>query len=1477
MDKAMRSMAMLILHKAEGHTTCIQEAYTSRYGVVDVPKLSIPRCLNIRSQFLQILRQGSSRDRAADTIPHELIPVAVELWRGRAETTWPPRELSEVPVMKIKGDRASYEIAPHAMTPGRLDARHATANRSSLALPAPFALEDALVVQRQRRKWGSSTEHYLLPFRTAPTSFGRGITAVCSDVVLRVYSLRSCNRLLIVLALAGCCWRVWSSTGMKGRGKWESPEKTHRPKPSSGTIPIRENPVTRIALVGGDPTIRPLSNASQLIEAKSNLEELLPTQQHESQNGQHAHTGRGGRWLRSPVCTAVWPVLAAINCAAEDRARWRSGNSLDSHLVGPGFDSGLGLPDFDLPWFPEITPGACWDGSLTNTMAHTLPPPHPAHHASKRGGRCRCSAGFLGDLPFPPPLYSGASPFLPHSTFTLEMGFACANVISWNAKSWDTEQRNRYIPERRDSREMTLTCYKNNIFLQRVTCLELERWNALHERNCLLHPYFTGSEYHSVIQVVYVEIFLHVKLGGRIHNAFRCAHFERLLYVNQGFQKCSVYREEQPVLHAEHCHEALLPVLGVLERPCRRVAKWATRWTVLAKYGLGFFGGDPHTRVNGPVGSRRKQQQSCRRRCLPLAVLDIVAKSRPGGILPCPATQIVSEEICEVSMGQRWNERVGKWEIPEKTRRPAASFRTIPTCEESGSNSAGNRTWFTQVLLTILEPVLRTCAQDESQPTSSQVCGFDRRRILLEVVQAENMAHYPDGFSRCTPASLATEFHLSSAHISYHLIYFPCVPLGQCPNSLDVHTCAYLSLSDVVTGVRTASEVYYSPPDDIRILKRLKRPTVYITPPAYLSWPPWRPTRLVCSRLVLSSGRLLAPIQAIHKGTWHIRVSFVFATRPPALSDWPEFVASSAGCMEVDTFQARSMSSRLWLLLTVREYVQTAHRREYQTLLTPSAYSRCKSENSSLGNGIWSKRCILKRGSYRGYTGARYRSAIAATVGCRSGWTEEQNHMPTRLTARRSHHVDKGYSGRHLTSRSSETTTSTCARQLLEMAWRETAPPLPRRAGGWFGDHSGTLSVPFNHCRGLGQLRLAIGMQDTSHLRVLRFRSVRDLPRSVNFLQSHAHVLHLDLKWRQKFSLTSYRRVKADKSNTLRIRVALYSGVIPWHAGVFFMNRGRCGIILVTAWLHILAKKAKFVETRAEKMRLDCSPPTKANWVRPLAGQPPDIRKWESCRTMALVDGFSRGYSKSFVRIRPVFEATEAAIRDGSGFTLYREILVPLDFLLRFQTLQPLINRRIVQDHRKRMSHTDLEILARASAPSDICADPSSEMSTMQQRAQLQYKGQCVPGRRAIAVGLKDSVKPVPYRKNNHQDGPRTSEEKAEHLKLSCVRSPKKSTARRSTVSCRRLKVRIIYQIISRSEANNAEAARWGEKKEENNFLVEIRLMSQFVCGGSLASFLHSRVGRHPRRRWQARTSRPRRRRFNISFIVAATRCASRR
>ncbi|KAJ8887996.1 hypothetical protein PR048_007481 [Dryococelus australis] len=70
-------------------------------------------------------------------------------------------------------------------------------------------------------------------------------------------------------------------------------------------------------------------------------------------------------------------VLSLAPLIANERARYGAvvTNSLDSHSGGPGFDYLSGHPDFGFPWFPEITPGECWDGSLTKAMAASFPNP----------------------------------------------------------------------------------------------------------------------------------------------------------------------------------------------------------------------------------------------------------------------------------------------------------------------------------------------------------------------------------------------------------------------------------------------------------------------------------------------------------------------------------------------------------------------------------------------------------------------------------------------------------------------------------------------------------------------------------------------------------------------------------------------------------------------------------------------------------------------------------------------------------------------------------------------------------------------------------------------------------------------------------------------------------------------------------------------------------------------------------------------
>ncbi|KAJ8897176.1 hypothetical protein PR048_002522 [Dryococelus australis] len=67
------------------------------------------------------------------------------------------------------------------------------------------------------------------------------------------------------------------------------------------------------------------------------------------------------------------------------------------------------------------------------------------------------------------------------------------------------------------------------------------------------------------------------------------------------------------------------------------------------------------------------------------------------------------------------------------------------------------------------------------------------------------------------------------------------------------------------------------------------------------------------------------------------------------------------------------------------------------------------------------------------------------------------------------------------------------------------------------------------------------------------------------------------------------------------------------------------GTSVCEAELIAIAISSKIEEATVAE-RLDCSPPTRANRAQSPAGSLLDFRKWESCRTMPLVGGFSRGY-----------------------------------------------------------------------------------------------------------------------------------------------------------------------------------------------------------------------------------------------------------
>ncbi|KAJ8891825.1 hypothetical protein PR048_004379, partial [Dryococelus australis] len=129
-------------------------------------------------------------------------------------------------------------------------------------------------------------------------------------------------------------------------------------------------------------------------------------------------------------------------------------------------------------------------------------------------------------------------------------------------------------------------------------------------------------------------------------------------------------------------------------------------------------------------------------------------------VLTSSATRIASlgaikssSRLSEVSMEQRRNARAGKRETPEKTRRPAASSGTIPTCENPGGAPPG------------IDTAISTLAPTKPSRVQSPVGSPDFRKW-------ESCRTMPlvGGFSRGYPVSPAPSFQRRSIFTSITLI-----------------------------------------------------------------------------------------------------------------------------------------------------------------------------------------------------------------------------------------------------------------------------------------------------------------------------------------------------------------------------------------------------------------------------------------------------------------------------------------------------------------------------------------------------------------------------------------------------------------------------------------------------------------------------------------------------------------------------------
>ncbi|KAJ8871383.1 hypothetical protein PR048_027700 [Dryococelus australis] len=217
---------------------------------------------------------------------------------------------------------------------------------------------------------------------------------------------------------------VWRSAGIQGRGKRESPEKIRRPAASSGTILTRENPgPTPLGIETCSPrweassvTTIPSYDLSRL---KTNISDGGPTHSitsalHNSQSNQRPVCRGGIKRLRTrglvndvqpcylqskSVSESCYYVVAAVHrylCGA-------SKGVCECHSTRINF--------FGATVAERL---ACSPPTKT-IWAQTPAGSLRIFACGNRAGRCSCSAGFLGDLPFPTPLHSGAATYLSQS------------------------------------------------------------------------------------------------------------------------------------------------------------------------------------------------------------------------------------------------------------------------------------------------------------------------------------------------------------------------------------------------------------------------------------------------------------------------------------------------------------------------------------------------------------------------------------------------------------------------------------------------------------------------------------------------------------------------------------------------------------------------------------------------------------------------------------------------------------------------------------------------------------------------------------------------------------------------------------------------------------------------------------------------------------------------------------------------------
>ncbi|KAJ8881287.1 hypothetical protein PR048_017766 [Dryococelus australis] len=205
----------------------------------------------------------------------------------------------------------------------------------------------------------------------------------------------------------GAGW-VRSGVGGRGWGKWEIPQKTHRPVASSGTIATGEGRAPP-GIELGSPWSWGLNPGLPACEAGALPLSYTPIYDVRGVCCRLVgmHTGK-----RSPHSTESQNSSSQRNLTAHHNDTHTDTVTVRIHVRKLGNSQLLRVQSMKTSQKIRVIA----DGVESFLGLHSQPPPPPWIFAcGNRAGRCRWSAGFLDDLPFPQSFHSGAAPHSHHS------------------------------------------------------------------------------------------------------------------------------------------------------------------------------------------------------------------------------------------------------------------------------------------------------------------------------------------------------------------------------------------------------------------------------------------------------------------------------------------------------------------------------------------------------------------------------------------------------------------------------------------------------------------------------------------------------------------------------------------------------------------------------------------------------------------------------------------------------------------------------------------------------------------------------------------------------------------------------------------------------------------------------------------------------------------------------------------------------